>query len=192
MKRQPKKFSTAILRNAEKLTRLLSDILNLSTLESGEYTLDIRSTNVTPIINNVVSNLKEANPSIDMQVTINEDLMVMCDIQAFEQVMTNLIENGIKYGTTDNSNTLSIGAKPVGQKMRFEIEDKGQGIPTLEERKRVFERFYRVQEKEVLENSGTGLGLSIVKNLVHLMDGSVGNEQAHPNGTIFWFTLNIE
>jgi len=186
-----KKFSTAILRNAEKLTRLLSDILNLSTLESGEYTLDIRSTNVTPIISNVVSNLKEANPTVDIQVTINEDLMVMCDIQAFEQVMTNLIENGIKYGTTDNSNTLSISAKPVGQKMRFEIEDKGQGIPPGE-RKRVFERFYRVQEKEVLENSGTGLGLSIVKNLVHLMDGSVGNEQAHPNGTIFWFTLNIE
>ena len=126
-----------------------------------------------------------------MQVTINEDLMVMCDIQAFEQVMTNLIENGIKYGTTDNSNILSISAKPVGQKMRFEIEDKGQGIPPGE-RKRVFERFYRVQEKEVLENSGTGLGLSIVKNLVHLMDGSVGNEQAHPNGTIFWFTLNID
>ena len=61
-----KKFSTAILRNAEKLTRLLSDILNLSTLESGEYTLDIRSTNVTPIISNVVSNLKEANPAIDI------------------------------------------------------------------------------------------------------------------------------
>ena len=139
----------------------------------------------------MVSNLKEANPSIDIEVTINEDLNVMCDIQAFEQVMTNLIENGIKYGTTDNSNTLSISAKPVGQKMRFEIEDKGQGI-LPEERKRVFERFYRVQEKEVLENSGTGLGLSIVKNLVHLMDGSVGNEQAHPNGTIFWFTLNIE
>ncbi len=177
-----KKFSTAILRNSEKLTRLLSDILNLSTLESGEYTLDIRSTNVTPIISNVVSNLKEANPSIDIEVTINEDLNVMCDIQAFEQVMTNLIEN--------NSNILSISAKPVGQKMRFEIEDKGQGIPPAE-RKRVFERFYRVQEKEVLENSGTGLGLSIVKNLVHLMDGSVGNEQAHPNGTIFWFTLNI-
>ena len=125
-----------------------------------------------------------------MQVTINEDLMVMCDIQAFEQVMTNLIENGIKYGTTDDSNTLSIGAKPVGQKIRFEIEDKGKGIPPGQ-RKRVFERFYRVQEKEVLENSGTGLGLSIVKNLVHLMEGSVGNEQAHPNGTIFWFTLNI-
>ena len=88
-----KKFSTAILRNAEKLTRLLSDILNLSTLESGEYTLDIRSTNVTPIISNIVSNLKEANPTVDIQVTINEDLMVMCDIQAFEQVMTNLIEN---------------------------------------------------------------------------------------------------
>ena len=61
-----------------------------------------------------------------------------------------------------------------------------------EERKRVFERFYRVQEKEVLTKNGTGLGLSIVKNLVHLMDGSVGNEQAHPTGTIFWFTLNID
>ena len=170
---------------------MLSDILNLSTLESGEYTLDIQLTNVTPIINNVVSNLKEANPSIDIQVTINEDLMVMCDVQAFEQIMTNLIENGLKYGITDTSNALSIGAKPAGQKMRFEIEDKGKGIPA-EERKRVFERFYRVQEKEVPENSGTGLGLSIVKNLIHLMDGSVGNEQAHPTGTIFWFTLNID
>jgi len=186
-----KKFSTAILKNAEKLTLLLSNILNLSTIESGEYSLDIRSTNVTPIINNIVSNLKEANPAVDIKVTINNDLMVMCDVQAFEQIITNLIENGMKYGVTDNSNSVLINAKPIGQKMRFEIEDKGQGIAP-EERKRVFERFYRVQVKEVLANNGTGLGLSIVKNLVHLMDGSVGNEQAHPTGTIFWFTLNID
>ena len=80
-------------------------------------------------------------------VTINEDLNVMCDIQAFEQVMTNLIENGIKYGTTDNSNTLSIGAKPVGQKIRFEIEDKGQGIPPEE-------RMYGVLEQLLILLNG--------------------------------------
>ena len=183
-----KKFSTAILRNAEKLTRLLSDILNLSTLESGEYTLDIRSTNVTPIISNVVSNLKEANPTVDIQVTINEDLMVMCDIQAFEQVMSNLIENGIKYGTTDNSNTLSISAKPVGQKMRFEIEDKGQGI-LPEERKRVFERFYRVDKGRSRSQGGTGLGLAIVKHIIEAHEQKINISSQVNKGTAISFTL---
>ena len=60
----------------------------------------------------------------------------------------------------------------------------------LDQRERVFERFFRIQNSNSSLKEGTGLGLSIVKNLVNLMGGSVGNEKAYPEGTIFWFTLN--
>ncbi len=133
-----KKFSKAILKNSEKLTYLLSDILNLATIESGEYSLDIQ----------------DMNPK-------------------------NLIEEIVK----------NISSRKIGSLVRFEVEDNGIGI-SPEDRERVFERFFRAQNKNTLSTSGTGLGLSIVKNLVNLMGGSVGNEQAHPEGTIFWFSLN--
>ena len=184
-----KKFSQAILKNSEKLTSLLSDILNLSTIESGEYSLNISSTNITPIIDSLVANTIEMNPLVNIELSIKDELWVMCDPQAFEQVVSNLLENAIKYGLSDKSNSIYVKAKNIGSKMRFEFEDRGDGI-LAEHRKRVFERFYRVQDTKTLASRGTGLGLSIVKNLVNLMDGSVGNEKAHPRGTIFWFTLN--
>ncbi|GIT60689.1 MAG: hypothetical protein Ct9H300mP20_05160 [Gammaproteobacteria bacterium] len=111
------------------------------------------------------------------------------DPQAFEQVLTNLLENAAKYSSKDIENVVKIRSRKIGSLVRFEVEDNGIGI-SPEDRERVFERFFRAQNKNTLSTSGTGLGLSIVKNLVNLMGGSVGNEQAHPEGTIFWFSLN--
>ena len=105
------------------------------------------------------------------------------------QVIDNLIENSVKYGISEESNEIIINMKDQGSKVRFEIEDRGQGIPA-DQRERVFERFFRIQNNNTSLKEGTGLGLSIVKNLVNLMGGSVGNEKAYPAGTIFWFTLN--
>ena len=184
-----KKFSKAILKNSEKLTYLLSDILNLATIESGEYSLDIQDMNPKNLIEEIVKNISEQFSLVSIKVDVDDKLLVKMDPQAFEQVLTNLLENAAKYSSKDIENVVKIRSRKIGSLVRFEVEDNGIGI-SPEDRERVFERFFRAQNKNTLSTSGTGLGLSIVKNLVNLMGGSVGNEQAHPEGTIFWFSLN--
>ena len=136
-------------------------------------------------INSVISN----NPDIKIINNISSDVEVICDLKALSQVIDNILENAVKYGVSEECNEIIINMKDQGSKVRFEIEDRGQGIPA-DQRERVFERFFRIQNNNTSVKEGTGLGLSIVKNLVNLMGGSVGNEKAYPEGTIFWFTLN--
>ena len=184
-----KKFSKAILKNSEKLTYLLSDILNLATIESGEYSLDIQDINPKNLIEEVAKNVSEHFSFVSIRIDVEDKLLVKLDQQAFEQVLTNLLENAAEYSSNNQETIIQIRSRKIGASVRFEIEDEGIGI-SPEDRERVFERFFRAQNQETLSSPGTGLGLSIVKNLVNLMGGSVGNEQAHPKGTIFWFSLN--
>ncbi|MFQ3333362.1 MAG: two-component system phosphate regulon sensor histidine kinase PhoR [Woeseiaceae bacterium] len=185
-----KKFSSAILKNSEKLTYLLSDILNLATIESGEYSLDMRTVNPKKIIEKIVKDISENYTSAEIKIDVNDNLEVTIDEEAFRQVVTNLLDNAIKYSPNNERTNISIRSKNMGTKVKFEIEDRGIGIPP-KSRERVFERFYRLKSEQFISTSGVGLGLAIVKNLVNLMGGSIGNESAHPNGTIFWFTLNL-
>ena len=184
-----KNFSKAILKNSETLTYLLSDILNLATIESGEYSLDIQDMNPKNLIEEIVKNISEQFNLESIKIDVDDKLLVKMDPQAFEQVLANLLENAAKYSSRDIETIVKIRSRKIGSLVRFEVEDNGIGI-SPEDRERVFERFFRAQNKNTLSTSGTGLGLSIVKNLVNLMGGSVGNEQAHPKGTIFWFSLN--
>jgi two-component system phosphate regulon sensor histidine kinase PhoR len=183
------KFSNAILKNSEKLSYLLEDILNLSTIESGEYNLELTENSISEIFKTSINSVLSNNPDVKIINNISSDIKVICDIKALVQVIDNLIENSVKYGITEESNEIIINMKDQGSKVRFEIEDHGQGI-SADQRERVFERFFRIQNNNTSVKEGTGLGLSIVKNLVNLMGGSVGNEKAYPEGTIFWFTLN--
>ena len=183
------KFSKAILKNSEKLTFLLSDILNLATIESGEYSLDIQHINPKNLIDEVVKNISEQFNLVSIEVDVDDKLLVKMDSKAFEQVLVNLLENAAKYSSKENKTVIQVRSRKIGSSIRFEIEDEGIGI-SPDHRERVFERFFRAQNQETLSSPGTGLGLSIVKNLVNLMGGSVGNEPAHPKGTIFWFSLN--
>jgi len=183
------KFSNAILKNSEKLSYLLEDILNLSTIESGEYNLELAENGVSDIFKTSINSVLTNNPDVKIINNISSDIKVICDIKSLSQVIDNILENAVKYGITEESNEIIINTKDQGSKVRFEIEDHGQGI-TADQRERVFERFFRIQDNNTSLKEGTGLGLSIVKNLVNLMGGSVGNEKAYPEGTIFWFTLN--
>ena len=183
------KFSNAILKNSEKLSYLLEDILNLSTIESGEYNLELAENSISEVFKTSINSVLSNNPDVKIINNISSDIKVICDIKSLVQVIDNLIENSVKYGITEENNEIIINMKDQGSKVRFEIEDHGQGIPT-DQRERVFERFFRIQDNNTSSKEGTGLGLSIVKNLVNLMGGSVGNEKAYPEGTIFWFTLN--
>ena len=184
-----KNFSEAILKNSEKMTTLLSDILNLATIESGEYSLDIEESDADKLISDIVNGYYENFKAISFHLNLKGSKKVLIDAHAFKQVVTNLIDNAIRYGSPEKGIEIYISSRNLESQVRYEIEDRGTGIPS-DMRERVFERFFRLQSDKSKSNMGVGLGLAIVKNLINLMGGSVGNEAAFPKGTTFWFTLN--
>ena len=104
-------------------------ILNLSTIESGEYNLELAENGISDIFEISINSVLSNNPDLKIINNISSDIKVICDIKALSQVIDNLTENAVKYGVTEDSNEIIINMKDQGSKVRFEIEDHGQGIP---------------------------------------------------------------
>jgi two-component system phosphate regulon sensor histidine kinase PhoR len=118
---------------------------------------------------------------------------VFADTDAIVQVLSNLIENGIKYGQGRNAATsrVIVSAREVTEpveSVEFRVRDFGQGIAS-EHLGRIFERFYRVDKARSRESGGTGLGLAIAQRIVQLHGGSIRAESALNHGSTFIFTL---
>ena len=182
------KLIDGLHRNAERLARILADLLDLSRLDAGQYRLDLSPVSVRTVT-------EQSMTAIEMQahkrgVTVNVDvpdgLIVKADAKALDQILVNLIDNGVKY--TRPEGNVWVEAKELGDAVRVEIRDDGPGIAD-KHRERVFERFYRADPSRSREAGGTGLGLSIVKHLVESMGGEVGVEPNAPRGSIFWLRL---
>jgi two-component system phosphate regulon sensor histidine kinase PhoR len=114
--------------------------------------------------------------------------VVWCDVESVSQVLSNLLDNAIKY--TPPNGTITVGARPAGHFVELYVRDTGSGIPA-EDLPRLFERFYRVDKARSREMGGTGLGLSIVKHLVALHSGTVRVESGVNTGSTFYFTLPV-
>ena len=182
------KLIDGLHRNAERLARILTDLLDLSRLDSGQYRLDVSPVAVKPLTEASMSAVEPqaAARRINVGIAIPEATMVKADAKALDQILVNLIDNGIKY--THPEGHVWVEAKEDGDYVRIEVRDDGPGI-AAKHRERVFERFYRADPSRSREAGGTGLGLSIVKHLVESMGGDVGVEPNEPNGTIFWLRL---
>jgi two-component system phosphate regulon sensor histidine kinase PhoR len=115
-----------------------------------------------------------------------EDAVVCCDSEAVSQILSNLMENAIKY--TPAGGQISVGALSLGSMVEFFVRDTGIGIPE-EDLPRLFERFYRVDKARSRDKGGTGLGLSIVKHILALHDGSITVSSAPGAGSTFRFEI---
>jgi two-component system phosphate regulon sensor histidine kinase PhoR len=182
------KLIDGLHRNAERLARILADLLDLSRLDAGQYRLDINSVPVQPVIEQALSAVEPqvAQRRVTVNVAIPGELAVRADSKALDHILVNLIDNGVKYGRPDGN--VWVEARPVDDDVRIEVRDDGPGIAD-KHRARVFERFYRADPSRSREAGGTGLGLSIVKHLVESMGGDVGVEPNSPQGSIFWLRL---
>jgi two-component system phosphate regulon sensor histidine kinase PhoR len=181
-------FLEALQRNAERLSVLIADLLDLSRIESREYSIRPESVELSPSILTAVEDLSRIAEAKRLCIEVQVDLhvKVLADSKALEQVVFNLLDNAIKY--TQEEGEVHIVALQEGDFIRIEFRDNGPGIER-KHRTRIFERFYRVDAGRSREMGGTGLGLSIVKHLVEAMNGQVGVERRSPQGSIFWFTL---
>ncbi len=185
------RFVDMIDRNAQRLGTLVEDLLDLSRIESKEYRPDLQTLALRPAAEQVVGllrgKLEEKRQRLALEIPA-DSLSVRADRRALEQVLTNLVENAVKYCPAESS--ITVRARLDGKHARVEVVDTGPGVEPRHQ-PRLFERFYRVDGGRSRDMGGTGLGLSIVKHLVEAMSGVVGVESIPGRGSTFWFTLPL-
>jgi two-component system phosphate regulon sensor histidine kinase PhoR len=184
-------FIGIIERNAERLHDLVEDLLDLSRIESRGLKLTIEALDIDRVYDQVLSLFSEraAKRGTALENETQDELpRVLADRRALEHVLTNLVDNAVKY--CPNS-TIRLRAIAHDQNVELLVEDNGPGIEARH-LPRLFERFYRVDAGRSRDIGGTGLGLSIVKHMVEAMGGSVRVESKPGVGTKFSVVLKSE
>ena len=192
-----KEFIVKILNHSTRLTRLVSDLLELARLESGDVELTMTPCSLSAFYEQIMDVfepvLEESN--MVLKWDIPDDLpQVNVDHQLFMQVFVNLIDNAIKYtpdgGEIEITAEIRTTAIETADELVVHIKDSGIGIP-LESQSRVFERFYRVDKGRARKMGGTGLGLAITKHILLCHNGRIWLESELGQGTVFHFALPI-
>ncbi len=186
-----KGFVEAVLRNSERLSRIIADLMDLARIESGKYEVERRSLSLQQAVTRAVEAVEHnaEQRDIDLRIDVDPAATAVADAKALDQVLLNLLDNAVKY--TPQGGTVAVRTRRLPDLVRVEVEDTGLGIEP-QHRARIFERFYRVDTGRSREMGGTGLGLAIVKHLVDQMGGDVGVAPAAPRGSVFWFVLPLE
>lgn len=177
------KFLDIINEEAERLTRLINDILILSDLENIKDGV-FEPINVKTSIENITDMIKKSadDKNIKLEYSIDKNIFVYGNKDRFKQMLLNLVDNAVKY--TDNGGNVGVSARENEKKCIIEVTDNGIGIDK-KHLGRLFERFYRVDKARSRARGGTGLGLAIVKHIVLSMDGSISVESEVSKGSKF-------
>lgn len=179
-----------VIEEAQRLTNLVNDMLDISKLQSGVMKLEERTYDLTDSINGVMERyvkLKEQE-AYQIQFIYDRHVQVCADEYKIFQVLYNLINNAINYTGADKQVIVEqIVKKEV---VRIEVRDTGEGIPE-EELENVWERYYKVDKVHKRAIQGTGLGLSICKNILKLHKAEYGVDSEIGQGSTFWFELRI-
>ena len=185
------KFLKIIMLEAERLTRLINDILSISKLESGMTDVPTERIRLDKMAFEIADMLRihAGEKKVTINAHMNKDpVYIIGNPDRVEQMLINLIENGIKYNKPGGSVTVHVFGNE--REANFTISDTGIGIAE-EHLPRMFERFYRVDKGRSRSMGGTGLGLAIVKHIVRSMNGEIEVHSKLGEGTEFLVTLPI-
>ena len=180
------RFLSIIRKNASRMHALIDDIIELTAIEGGNVTLRAATVDLYELVEDVCSSLaaKASAQSVTLENKVESDVVVYADARRLEQMLTNLIDNGIKFS---ENGTVSISHER-GTRDKILVQDNGDGIPA-QHLERLFERFYRVDRARSRDMGGTGLGLAIVKHLALLHGGEVTVTSELGKGTTFTIHL---
>ena len=185
---QREPLERSALANTERLHSLIDNVLLATRIESGQHPLHLNPTNVSAETNRICEETELAlgkSGLIDRK--IQSDLTTNLDGNAYESILVNLIENAFKYG---DSQSIGVSLKKERGQLILSVEDRGIGVPP-QERKKVFDKFYRMGNEETRSKKGTGLGLFIVKELVTLHHGKISISESPLNGARFAVSLPL-
>lgn len=180
---QRDEFLQVIERQGEKLLRMIEEVLSASKIESGEIVPRREAVNLAAVARDVVTAVKTAGAPNPIEVNGPEEVQAFGDSMAFEQILTNLIENAVKY-SEDGEAPIEVGISEEPGAVRLEVKDRGVGIdPEL--LPSVFERFRQIDQSRTRRAGGVGLGLYIVKNLVEANGGRISAVSTPGKGSTF-------
>jgi len=186
------RFVAIIRQNAERLGRLIADLMTISRLELKTQKFQFASYRVNSLLADAVDSMAQMAEKKRIPLAMlgaPDDTEVFCDYQAVQQILVNLLDNAVKY--TPEEGSITVGARPAAdERIEISVRDTGIGIPA-DDQPRLFERFYRVDKARSRELGGTGLGLAIVKHLVRALGGEVRVESELNKGSAFSFTLPV-
>lgn len=183
------RFLDIIERQANRLTLLIDDLLLLARLDSGRVELHLTEVLLRDAVGEALDDaaLVARARSVVLENAVPAEAVAWADPGRLRQVLTNLIDNAIKYGR-EAGHVVVGGCVLERGRVELSVRDDGPGIPA-EARSRIFERFYRVDKARSREQGGTGLGLAIVKNVVQAHGGDIHVESTPGQGTTFRITL---
>ena len=186
-----KKYLQRANKGVERLIYIVKDLDMITKLEVGDLTLYKEDFNIIELVQNVFDLLEmkaaKKNIMLTFDIEYQDSIMVNGDRERIQQVLTNLIENSIKYGKIDGTTEVSI-EDLIKNKVIVRITDNGEGIEE-EHIARLFERFYRVDKSGSRKVGGSGLGFSIVRHLIDAHNEKIYVESQFGIGSEFSFTL---
>jgi two-component system phosphate regulon sensor histidine kinase PhoR len=180
---QKKLFLNNALSDTDRLNALIENILQSASMDSGKTVIYKTKVNVSDLINENLNRLKNSIGKNHVVLSeINPEIFADIDQQAIISILLNLVDNAVKYSPKDSE----IKVKLVSNSNTFQliVSDQGQGIKK-EDRKKIFDKFIRIQNEETRSTKGTGLGLYIVSNLVQGHGGKIDVSDNLPLGSIF-------
>ena len=181
---EKQRFIGIIHDEALRMNRLINDLFELSRMEIEQFPLELQVVQVEDVIRDTVSKFEGVIEAKDIQCKLFIEgtiPMIVVDVLRFEQILTNLLQNALKY-TAKGKISISVWTKQ--EKVKISVSDTGIGI-TEEELPYIFERFYRVEKSRARSYGGTGLGLAIVKQLTELQYGTIDVVSQIGKGTTF-------
>lgn len=185
-----RQFLEKAYHNALRLNALLNDLIEISRIESGELRLSFRYFDIVDVLTEVAQTMEIRGMQNNVHLTIDiepaTDLTVYGDKERLTQVMTNLIDNAIKYNVENG--IVIVKASRIDDRVRISVSDKGIGIAE-DHQPRIFERFYRVDKDRSRAVGGTGLGLAIVKHILEAHQAPITLQSEHGVGTTISFEL---
>ncbi len=187
-----KKFLKKAMKNSDRLSSLVEDLLIITQAESGEMDIKIRKFLIFDLVVDVLDSLeykftkKKRNINYKIEDNGHRKTYVFADRERIQQVLINLIDNAIKYGNPEGEVVVKIHSKM--DKVYLSVTDDGPGIEE-EHLDKIFRRFYRVDKSRSRERGGTGLGLAICKHLISAHGEQINVQSTVGSGTTFTFSL---
>ena len=190
-------YTAMVQRSGENLLRIINDILDFSKIEAGKLTVEYIHFNFRELLDDIdaIFSPQAQAKGIRLEFAIANDIPVaVCgDPNRLRQVIVNLLGNAIKFTESGKITVRVQVTAEDGQSvsLRFEVHDSGIGVAS-DAQSRIFDSFSQADGSTTRKHGGTGLGLAISKQLVELMGGEIGVDNAFTQGSIFWFAVNFD
>ena len=184
-----KTFIKRSLKNAKRLEALVTDLVDISRIETGEMEIQLEKVNIQPILEEVVNDARQRNRNLELDINLSlgdqKEIVVYGNSDRLRQVFDNLVSNAIRY--TESGNVI-ISAEIRDTEVEFTVSDTGMGMDS-ESIERIFERFFRTDDARKIVRGGTGLGLAICKHIIEAHNSSLSVDSIEKEGSTFAFSL---